>query len=261
MSTTEEYLETCVKLSSSSNDELFKSLMDKSFNAMDDVDTPGNQKLPSGSELIRYKPSRSQFTEYASKLMRTDFERGELLKEILKDHVEVFTQSLGGKRKINYIQEPEPESEEESESESDPETLESDGCDSELPLRLQPATTFHRGKIVPSSSMISVTREYFPDSKLIYPGVYKTPEGFYVLFVIDNGKYSNVWAHDTGVTTLTWTTPYKDTNRETMMFVSRCKIIHVFRKRNNETFFRYMGKFSRVKNIKSGSGKIDIVMC
>lgn len=256
--TTSEFLDLCVKLTLSSNDELIQNLMDKSFETMDDVQG-SSVDIPEGVELIKHKPSRSQFTQYASKLMRMDVEREDLLKEMLKEHVENLYQSISsnGKRKRIF----EPNVDVDFETESEGESIESEeSCSVNLPLRLQPATTFYRGKMSPCSSMVSVSREYFPGSTIVYPGVHKTPDDSYVLYVIDNGKYPNVWVHENGKTTLTWISPYKDAKCETMLSVSRSKNIYVFRKRANETFFRYMGKSAKVKNTNTGTGKIDIVM-
>lgn len=113
-----------------------------------------------------------------------------------------------------------------------------------------------------SGSMTCVSKEYFPDAEFVFPGIYILPgDSGYVLFCVDNGRYSNSWSHDNNVTTLTWVTANKDKSRSALRAISESKNVFVFRKISGEMNFRYVGKVFRSGNLDRRSGTVELAVC
>ena len=119
-----------------------------------------------------------------------------------------------------------------------------------LPAPMEPTT---------SGSMTVVSREYFPDAEFVFPGIYILPgDSGYVLFCVDNGRYSNSWTHVDGVTNLTWVTASKDKSRSALRAIADSGNVHVFRKISGETTFRYMGRVFMSDNMNRSMGTVDL---
>lgn len=113
-----------------------------------------------------------------------------------------------------------------------------------------------------SGSMTLVAREYFPDSEFVFPGIYTLPgDTGYILFCVDNGRYSNAWSHNNNVTTLTWVTANKDRSRSALTAIAAAENVYVFRKISGETTFRYMGKVFRSENVNRRVGTVELALC
>lgn len=113
-----------------------------------------------------------------------------------------------------------------------------------------------------SGSMTVVSNEYFPDAEFVFPGIYILPnDSGYVLFCVDNGRYSNSWDHHDDVTTLTWVTANKDKSRNALKAISESKNVFVFRKISGENTFRYMGKVFRSGNMDRRTGTVKLAVC
>lgn len=113
-----------------------------------------------------------------------------------------------------------------------------------------------------SGSMTVVSREYFPDAEFVFPGIYILPgDSGYVLFCVDNGRYSNSWDHSCGVTTLKWVTASKDNSRSALRAISDSTNVYVFRKISGESKFRYMGKVFKSENVNRMMGTVDLCVC
>lgn len=113
-----------------------------------------------------------------------------------------------------------------------------------------------------SGSMTCVSKEYFPDAEFVFPGIYILPgDSGYVLFCVDNGRYSNSWIHNNNVTTLTWVTANKDKSRSALRAISESKNVFVFRKISGEINFRYVGKVFRSGNLDRRAGTVELAVC
>ncbi len=113
-----------------------------------------------------------------------------------------------------------------------------------------------------SGSMTVVSNEFFPEAEFVFPGIYILPgDSGYVLFCVDNGRYSNSWDHRNNVTTLTWVTASKDKSRTALKAISDSRNVFVFRKISGETAFRYMGKVFRSGNMDRRAGTVELAVC
>ena len=113
-----------------------------------------------------------------------------------------------------------------------------------------------------SGSMTVVSKDFFPEAEFVFPGIYILPgDSGYVLFCVDNGRYSNSWDHRNNVTTLTWVTASKDKSRTALKAISDSRNVFVFRKISGETTFRYMGKVFRSGNMDRRAGTVELAVC
>ncbi len=113
-----------------------------------------------------------------------------------------------------------------------------------------------------SGSMTVVSKDLFPEAEFVFPGIYILPDDSgYVLFCVDNGRYSNSWDHRNNVTTLTWVTASKDKSRTALKAISDSRNVFVFRKISGETTFRYMGKVFRSGNMDRRAGTVELAVC
>ena len=126
------------------------------------------------------------------------------------------------------------------------------------PVKTLPVPLSHTN----SGSMTVVSNEYFPDAEFVFPGIYILPnDSGYVLFCVDNGRYSNSWGHHNDVTTLTWVTANKDKSRNALKAISESKNVFVFRKISGESMFRYMGKVFRSGTVDKRAGTVKLAVC
>jgi len=155
-----------------------------------------------------------------------------------------------------YVPPPEPESDEEPEPEPEQDHITQEvqeATEAKLPMPLGETN---------SGSMTCVSREYFPDAEFVFPGIYILPgDSGYVLFCVDNSRYSNSWNHSRDVTTFTWVTAIKDRSRSVLTAISESNNVFVFRKISGETTFRYVGKKFRSENVDKRAGTVDMSVC
>ena len=167
-------------------------------------------------------------------------------------------------RRPVYVPPREPEPESVQETDSSPELSEGDISDIvETPVCPSRVVTLPMPLAQTNSgSMTSVSREYFPSAEFVFPGIYTLPnDSGYILFCVDNSRYSNSWNHSGDVTTFTWVTASKDRSRVALTAISESKNVFVFRKISGEVMFRYIGKVFRSENIDKRAGTVDMSVC
>jgi hypothetical protein len=232
--------EICYEISSKEREELVKMCMDNAFEKMSSVE-PNDKIVPKDLSLFTFIPDRNQFVDYATEIIRSTVPiekiRVELMVPVIKTlrksskpkrmATDMYTQTTPKRRIVTPPEHPERN----------------------LPLSLTPTS---------SGSMTSVSREYFPDSEFVYPGIYETSSGGFVLFCVDNGRYANSWKHEGDVTKFTWVTATKDTSRATLEAISSSTAVYVFRKIQGEVNFRYMGKVIESGKKDKNAGCIDL---
>lgn len=235
-----EIADKCVELSCMTRDEIVKECLTTSFDSMTDSDQLS--PIPEDDSVFTYVPNKVDFVDYVMVLMNSSSNKNAIVKRLMISMIEKhpIRVTRSSKRVID---------EEEDEEDKKRPRLNSEDNDRNLPEVL--GTTI-------SSSMTCVSRTHFPESRLVYPGIYVMNDNEYILFCVDNGRYSSSWLHNDGVTTLTWATANKDKYRETLEAISESKTVHVFRKITGEVNFRYMGKVFDSNGLNKRDGKINL---
>ena len=241
----------CNDLHSKDREELVKSCMDTAFEKMSDVDTNNTEnKVPSDKSLFTYVPSKDKFVEYATEILKSKVSTDDILVEMMVPIIKSLRKSSRNKRRISTETENEVTPKRQNSSRVEESIV--DPNPRNLPEVLNPTA---------SGSMTSVSREYFPDSEFVFPGIYVTPDGGYVLFCVDNGRYANSWVHEQNVTKFTWVTATKDKSRSTLESISLSPDVHVFRKIQGEVNFRYMGRVIENGEMDKKTGSIVLSVC
>ena len=306
-------------------------------NALSKMSNGSTSPIPTDSNIFSYIPSKENFVDYASLIIKSNFPVKEISRVMVSGLIDEYSKNSRPKRRITLDSDDEDESDnsrvtrsgrirsrktpvnqrpskkkkarkgnsprntrnplnsrttrsspcpietpsepevsilpEDQEDEDDmitePDEMEYQACESHeapeepevsppdpitnydhLPSPLQPTD---------SGSMTVVSREYFPESEFVFPGIYILPnDSGYVLFCVDNGRYSNSWKHEDGVTNLTWMTASKDKSRSALRAIANSGNVHVFRKISGEPTFRYMGRVFMSDNINQSLGTVDL---
>jgi hypothetical protein len=235
--------EVCCEINSKEREELVKMCMENAFEQMSSVE-PNDKIVPKDLSLFTFVPDRNQFVDYATEIIRSTVPIEKIRVELMVPIIKTLRKSSKAKRMaIDMSTQTTPK----RRIVTPPEHPKRN-----LPPALNPTS---------SGSMTSVSREYFPDSEFVYPGIYETSSGEFVLFCVDNGRYANSWTHDGDVTRFTWVTATKDTNRVTLESISSSTDVYVFRKIQGEVNFRYMGKVIDVGKKDKIAGSIDLSVC
>lgn len=245
-----EIAELCVRLSTMNREELIKECMNKALDEMDESEPICS--IPEDDDIFNYRPSKKEFVEYATMIMKSTSDEKTIFKHILIPVLEEYKECFKKTSRKRIVEEPE---------------------ETEIKRRRVPTRSVineevlneinlpEKNGITSSGSMTCVSKTYFKECQLVYPGIYVTPNSGFILFCVDNGRYSSSWRHSNGVTFLTWVTANKDKYRETLEAISKSTNIHIFRKLQGEPCFRYIGKVSESKNLNMETGKIDFSVC
>ena len=279
----------CVDICFTDREGLLKMCMN---NALDKMHTGSSEEIPDDSSIFCHSPSKDMFVEYASLLMKREDSAKEISRVLIASLLEDSGKKNTKRRQIHFDSDDEEDgvteqheapivqskrrcltprnprntrntrsarvNENQVETDDDSDDAGSgsgsgSGSYPSLPPPLSPAS---------SGSMTTVSREYFPDSEFVFPGIYTLPgDTGYVLFCVDNGRYSNAWSHKDNVTTLTWVTASKDVSRRALVAISESRNVHVFRKIAGESNFRYMGKVFRSGNVDRRKGTVELAVC
>ena len=260
----EDFLETCVVLSGLDRESILKTVLKEKFNNVTQENRVDSEKeTPKGLDLLVHTPSRENFAEYAFALCSLPDSKETITRHLLsilfdaaveaevrprvrtrqsKQRSEQATLNISGQAKKRK------KSTDESSTETQKKTLEQQR---KLPSKLN---VFLRddGKTA-MVTMSEITQGFFPGLTLLWPGIYACDEEYFVLLVVDNGRYSNSWKSAGTQNKLTWFTSNEDVDREVFdKITTNTVVVHVVRKRNSE--MRYMGKSQRMEHINKDDG-------
>lgn len=282
----EDFLETCVVLSGLDRESILKTVLKEKFNNVttdSEKDTENSTALPTGLDLLVHTPSRENFAEYAFGLCSLPDSKEAITRHLLSILFDAAVESevrprvrtrqskqrsaeqqatlkvcgQAKKRKKTSSANSSTSSEESStETESAAQALcniqKKTEQERKLPSKLN---VFLRndGK-TPMVAMSEIVHGFFPGLTLLWPGIYmQTKQEYFVLLVVDNGRYSNSWKSAGTQNKLTWFTSTEDVGREVFdKITANTSVVHVVRKRNSE--MRYMGKSQRTEHINKDEG-------
>lgn len=245
--------EFCIDIHCKERDALIKICMDNAFEKMNSMEpTDNDDTVPTDSSIFTFVPRKNQFVDYATEIVRSVVPIEQIRTELMIPVIKTLRRTSKNKR-IGVIEEEEDEPKHKRCNTHKCETIvDPKPINLHLPEVLNPTS---------SGSMTSVSREYFPDSEFVFPGIYATPSGRYVLFCVDNGRYAKSWVHENNVTRFTWVTATKDKNRMTLESISCSTDVHVFRKIQGELTFRYMGRVIETGPMDKKAGSIELSVC
>lgn len=265
----EDFLETCVVLSGLDRESILKTVLKEKFNNVTQEITKDSKKetpeveLPRGLDLLVHTPPRENFAEYAFALCSLPDSKETITRHLLsklfdaavesevrprvrtrqskqRSAEQQATLSISGQAKKRKITSSSAEG-------SSTETAQQRKLPSKLNVFLR-----NDGK-TPMVAMSEIAKEFFPGLSLLWPGIYTCGQQYFVLLVVDNGRYSNSWKSAGTQNKLTWFTSNEDVDREVFdQITANAVVVHVVRKRNSE--MRYMGKSQRTEHINKDDG-------
>lgn len=272
--TKEDFLETCVVLSGLDRESILKTVLKEKFDNVtkdSEKNTENSTALPTGLDLLVHTPSRENFAEYAFGLCSLPDSKEAITRHVLSILFDAAVESevrprvrtrqskqrsaldiSGQAKKRKKTSSASSSSSSETETKSAAEALCNIQQRRKLPSKLN---VFLRndGK-TPMVAMSEIVQGFFPGLNMLWPGIYmQSKQEYFVLLVVDNGRYSNSWKSAGTQNKLTWFTCNEDVDREVFdKITANSSVVHVVRKRNSE--IRYMGKSQRTEHINKDEG-------
>ena len=257
-----EFIETCVSLSLLEKKDILKLILSEKVKKLCENQVPNsesNSKVPQNIEILDYCPSIDTFPEYAFSLCSLELEKEDIMKYIIgKEFDKILEEVSTPLLNLNS-----PSSTIATESLTPPPTKRRRRLTiippSSLPNNLALFTYKKDDTVFTLTSMPEIIDRFFKGVSLVLQGIYADPtKKTYVLLVIDNGRYKNVWKSSGKANKLTWFTSHEDPEREEMKKIISSERIDIVRKRNGE--YRYMGKSTKIDNVNFEEGSCTILV-
>ena len=252
MTTKRHFIETCVSLSLLDRQEILRLVLaDKVKDILCRRDhkpeSPEPQsEVPKNLDILGYSPTTEQFSDYAFTLCSLKSTKEEIVAYLIgKEFDKVMTPLISTTPVAAILDVDKPPVKRRRRLTILP------------PVSLPPVLSLFTYKkddtIVTLTNMPEIIDRFFKGVTLVWQGIYADrKKSEYVLLVVDNGRYKNVWRSSGKQNRLTWYTSHEDTNRQEMGKIVECKSVHIVRKRNGE--YRYMGKITKIDDVDYGEG-------
>jgi len=278
----EDFLETCIVLCGLDKESIIKTILSEKFKIVRESQPSGKKNLPKSCDLLLYTPSAENFVEYAYQLCSMKESKEVITRHLLSAQLDATVEAVTkpsrvrtrqSKQRSENIGTPswkkkrmsvEISSGSGSDSESVESPKESKEPDSVVERAARLLCTISNETKLPSklnlfkvhdkvlNTMSEILPVFFPETKIIWPGIYAKGNTF-VLLVIDNGRYKNNWKACGIQNKLTWFTPTNDADKSVFdKIVDSKSVIHVIRKRNGE--MRYMGTRVKIEDTNRQAG-------
>ena len=225
----DKFIEKCMNLCYMSEEEIVKTILSDS---LDNIDNGNEDKFPSDftvSDIIKYKPTKNTFPDFAFFLCTSNINKKDLLKNAISND---FDNLLSEKRKIPHV-----------------ETRRTRSRKKKLPSILGIFTGKDEGGVI--SDIETVIKEYFTDYFEISKSIYSDNNNNYVIVVSDSIDCR--WKSNGPRNILTWTYPSDEYCVETFTnLININSTINIIRIRNGD--LRYMGKCERIENMDELNG-------
>ena len=251
-----EFIETCVSLSLLDKKDILKLILSEKVKTLCETLCETNHvqdddhEVPSDISILDFSPNTQTFSDYAFALFSLSSEKEEIMKYIIgREFDKIMDESAPG-TPVSVTSSPPPMKRRRRITILPPLSL---------PNNLALFTYKKDDTVFTLTSMPEIIDRFFKGLSVIFQGIYAdSSKKNYLLLVIDNGRYKNVWKSSGKANKLTWCTSHEDIDKREMKNIINSDRIDIVRKRNGE--YRYMGKSTKIDNIDYEEGSCEFLV-